>query len=143
MVGIETADTLIHYRGIKATVIEGLSVIAKEMARNNRYYVLDRLAKSGARVLTGSPVESIEDGRIWVTAGGKRSAVDAGDLIISAIGPLPNRDVVPEVARAGVPYALAGDCNGIGDFLTAVRDGWMLALAIDMRLPSSGAGKPR
>jgi 2,4-dienoyl-CoA reductase-like NADH-dependent reductase (Old Yellow Enzyme family)/NADPH-dependent 2,4-dienoyl-CoA reductase/sulfur reductase-like enzyme len=143
MVGIETADTLIHYRGVKATVIEGLPVIAKEMARNNRYDVLDRLKKAGAQVLTGTPVESIENGRIWVTSGGQRTAVEAGELIISAIGPLPNRDVVPEVERAGVPYALAGDCNGIGDFLTAVRDGWMLALAIDMRLAAPGAGKQR
>jgi 2,4-dienoyl-CoA reductase-like NADH-dependent reductase (Old Yellow Enzyme family) len=59
MVGIETADTLIHYCGVKATVIEGLPVIAKEMARNNRYDVLDRLAKGGARVLTNAPVESL------------------------------------------------------------------------------------
>ncbi len=88
MVGIETADTLIHYRGVKATVIEGLPVIAKEMARNNRYDVLDRLAKSGARVLTSAPVESIEDDRIWAMVGGVRTPVDAGDLIISAIGPV-------------------------------------------------------
>jgi pyruvate/2-oxoglutarate dehydrogenase complex dihydrolipoamide dehydrogenase (E3) component len=143
MVGIETADTLIHYRGVKATVIEGLAVIAKEMARNNRYDVLDRLAKGGARVLTNAPVEAIEDDRIWTMAGGVRTPVEAGDLIISAIGPLPNRDIVPEVERAGAPYVLAGDCNQIGDFLTAVRDGWMLALAVDMRLPGSSAGKRR
>jgi len=134
MVGIETADTLIHYRGVKATVIEGLAVIAKEMARNNRYDVLDRLTKGGARVLTEAPVESVEGERIWAMAGGTRTPIEAGDLIISAIGPVPNRDIVPEVERAGVPYVLAGDCNQIGDFMTAIRDGWMLALAIDMRL---------
>ena len=135
MVGIETADTLIHYRGVKATVIEGLPLIAKEMARNNRYDVLDRLAKGGARVLTNAPVESIEDDRIWAMVGGVRTPVEAGDLIISAIGPLPNCDIVPEVERSGAPYVLAGDCNQIGDFMAAVRDGWMLALAIDMKLP--------
>jgi len=134
MVGIETADTLIHYRGVKATVIEGLQLIAKEMARNNRYDVLDRLARSGARVLTGAPVESIEGDSIWAMVGDARTAIEAGDLIISAVGPLPNRDIVPEVERSGAPFVLAGDCNQIGDFMTAVRDGWMLALAVDMRL---------
>ncbi len=137
MAGIETADTLIHYRGIKATVIEALPVIAREMARNNRYDVLDRLAKSGARVLTSAPVESIEDDTIWAKVAGARVPVEAGDLIISAIGPVPNRDIVPEVERSGAPYVLAGDCNQIGDFLTAIRDGWMLALAVDRRLPES------
>jgi NADH dehydrogenase FAD-containing subunit len=119
---------------VKATVIEGLQLIAKEMARNNRYDVLDRLARSGARVLTGAPVESIEGDSIWATVGGARTAIEAGDLIISAVGPLPNRDIVPEVERSGAPFVLAGDCNQIGDFMTAVRDGWMLALAVDMRL---------
>jgi NADPH-dependent 2,4-dienoyl-CoA reductase/sulfur reductase-like enzyme len=128
MVGIETADTLIHYRGIKATVVEGLPVIAKEMARNNRYDVLDRLAKGGARVLVNAPVERIEDDKVWAIVDGTRTPVEAGDLIVSAIGPLPNRDVVPEVERSGVPCVLAGDCNQIGDFMTAIRDGWLIAL---------------
>jgi len=143
MVGIETADTLIHHRGIRTTVLEGLSVIAKEMARNNRYDVLERLEKGGARVLVNAPVESVEDGTVWAKIEGARTPVDAGDLIIAAVGPIPNRDIVPEVERAGVPYALAGDCNQIGDFLSAVRDGWMLALGIDARLPQSRIGKRR
>jgi 2,4-dienoyl-CoA reductase-like NADH-dependent reductase (Old Yellow Enzyme family)/thioredoxin reductase len=137
MVGIETADTLIHYRGIHATVIEGLPVIAREMARNNRFDVLDRLKKSGAEVTTNTPVESVEGDTVWVQRDGKRTAIAAGDLLVIAIGPLPNRDIVPEVERAGVPYALAGDCNQIGDFLSAVRDGWMIASAIDLRLPAA------
>jgi 2,4-dienoyl-CoA reductase-like NADH-dependent reductase (Old Yellow Enzyme family)/thioredoxin reductase len=137
MVGIETADTLIHYRGVKATVIEALPVIAREMARNNRYDVLDRLKKGGARVLANAPVESVDGNIVWAMVGGERTPIEAGELIIAAIGPVPNRDIVPEVERSGVPYALAGDCNGIGDFMTAVRDGWMLALAVDMRLTES------
>jgi 2,4-dienoyl-CoA reductase-like NADH-dependent reductase (Old Yellow Enzyme family)/thioredoxin reductase len=143
MVGIETADTLIHHRGIRATVLEGLPVIAREMARNNRYDVLERLEQGGARVLVNAPVESVEDGTLWAKIDGARTPVDAGDLIISAIGPIPNRDIIPEVERSGVPYALAGDCNQIGDFLSAVRDGWMLALGIDARLPRAGIGQRR
>ena len=111
-------------------------MIAKEMARNNRYDVLDRLERGGAQVLINAPVESIEHDKVWVNIDGKRTPIDAGDMIIVAIGPLPNRDIVPEVERAGAPYVLAGDCNRIGDFLAAVRDGWMLATALDLRLPA-------
>ena len=139
MVGIETADTLIHYRGVKATVIEALPVIAKEMARNNRYDVLDRLAKGGSRVLTHAPVESVDGDTVWATLEGARTPIAAGDLVVSAIGPLPNRDILPEVERSGAAWALAGDCNQIGDFMTAIRDGWMLALAVDLRLPRAAA----
>jgi hypothetical protein len=77
---------------------------------------------------------------VWAIIDGARTPVEAGDLIVVAIGPVPDRDIVPEVARSGAPYALAGDCNQIGDFMTAVRDGWMLALTIDMRLSESRAG---
>jgi hypothetical protein len=93
-------------------------------------------------VITSAPVESVEGDTIWAMIGGTRTPVDAGDLIIAAIGPLPNRDTVPEVERSGAAYVLAGDCNQIGDFLTAIRDGWMLALAIDMKLPGKAAGEP-
>jgi 2,4-dienoyl-CoA reductase-like NADH-dependent reductase (Old Yellow Enzyme family)/thioredoxin reductase len=143
MVGIETADTLIHYRGIRATVIEGLPVIAREMARNNRFDVLERLEKGGARVLVNAPVESVEGDTVWTKVAGARTPIEAGDLLVSAIGPLPNRDVVPEVERSGAPYALAGDCNQVGDFLTAVRDGWMLALGIDKRLAGHRSGSAK
>jgi 2,4-dienoyl-CoA reductase-like NADH-dependent reductase (Old Yellow Enzyme family)/thioredoxin reductase len=137
MVGIETADTLIHYRGARATVVEGLPVIAKEMARNNRYDVLDRIAKGGARVIVDAPVDAIEGNTVRVKRHGQSEAIDAGELIVSAIGPLPNRDVLPAVEQSGVPYVLVGDCNRIGDFLCAVRDGSMVATAIDLRLPQA------
>jgi thioredoxin reductase len=118
-------------------VIEGLPVIAKEMARNNRYDCLDRLKKGGAHVLVNAPVESIEDDKVWASVDGKRTSIGAGDLIISAIGPLPNRDIVPEVERAGVQHVLAGDCNQIVDFMTAIRDGWLIALGF-----SRDGGRP-
>ena len=32
---------------------------------------------------------------------------------------------------AGVPYEFAGDCYRPGDFLAAIRDGWMVAMAVN------------
>jgi hypothetical protein len=32
-----------------------------------------------------------------------------------------------------VPYELAGDCYRPGDFLTALRDAWLVALAVEHR----------
>ena len=73
-------------------------------------------------------MESVEGDKIWAMVNGVRTPIETGDLIISAIGPLPNRDIVPEIERAAVPYVLAGDCNQVGDFMTAIRDGWLIAL---------------
>jgi hypothetical protein len=39
--------------------------------------------------------------------------------------------VVPVIERSGVPYVPVGDCNQPGDFLTAIRDASMAALAVN------------
>ena len=67
----------------------------------------------------------------WLSISGARALeIDPGDVVIVAIGPEPNRDVLPEIEAAGVPYVLVGDCNQPGDFLTAIRDASMAALAL-------------
>ncbi len=50
-----------------------------------------------------------------------------------AIGAVPNRDVVPAIEAAGIEYALAGDASRPGDFLTCIRDAWLVALSVDER----------
>ena len=135
MVGIETADLLVT-RGCRVTVLELQAVVAREMARNNRAEVLAELEKHQARILTEAAIETVADGQLVVTRHGETIRVDPGDVVILAIGPQPNRDLVPVVEAAGIPYVLIGDCNQPGDFLTAIRDASMAALAVNHRLAS-------
>jgi dimethylglycine catabolism A len=133
MVGIETADLLVT-RGCRVTVIELQSTLAREMARNNRAEVLLRLDEHQTRILTEAAIERVADGRIVVKRQGEEIHVDPGDVVIVAIGPEPNRDAVPAIEAAGVPYVLLGDCNQPGDFLTAIRDASMAAIAVGQSL---------
>jgi hypothetical protein len=79
-------------------------------------------------------VEGFEGRSLVVLVGGERRLVEAGDMIVHAISPAPNRDVVPVLEAAGVDHVLVGDCNRPSDFLEGIRDAWMTALAIDNRL---------
>jgi pyruvate/2-oxoglutarate dehydrogenase complex dihydrolipoamide dehydrogenase (E3) component len=126
MVGIETADVLI-LRGCRVTVIEATGAVAREMARNNRFDVLQRVRDGGGEILTDALVEGYADGRFTLTRGGD---VTCGDVVVLAIGPVPDRAVVPIVEAAGVPYVLAGDCNVPGDFMTAISDASLVGLAL-------------
>lgn len=135
MVGIETADFL-TVRGCNVTVVERLPQLAKEMARNNRMEILLRLKERGTRIVTDAHVRAIEDDALVVERHGETIRVDIGDYLVCAIGPEPSRDVVPLVEKTHVPYVLVGDCNQPGDFLTAIRDAWMVALSIDCGMPS-------
>ncbi|MBP0496190.1 FAD-dependent oxidoreductase [Pararoseomonas indoligenes] len=132
LVGLETAD-LIMGDGRRVTVLEGLPTVATGMARNNRFDLLERLEQGGVTWLTGTMVEGFEGPDLVLRSGERRWTMPAGDVIVHAIGPVPNRDVVPLLQEAGVDHVLVGDCNRPSDFLDGIRDAWMTALAVERR----------
>lgn len=132
MVGIEAAD-LLAARGCRVTVLEMQETLAREMARNNRFEILERLAAQGVALRTGTAIRGTRDGLLLLAAKDGESALDPGDAVVLAVGPEPQRDVLAEVEAAGLPFVLVGDCNQPGDFMTAIRDGSMVATALSMR----------
>jgi glycine/D-amino acid oxidase-like deaminating enzyme len=86
MVGIETAECIAK-RARQVTILEGQNVVAKEMARNNRWDVLLRLRGAKARIVTGAPVMSIEGDEIVCRSGQDVTRHPAGDrIVLSARG---------------------------------------------------------
>jgi len=142
MVGIEMAECIAK-RASHVTILEGQSVVAKEMARNNRWDVLLRLREANAQIMTDVPVISIEGDSILCRGGQGVVRHPAGDRIVLAIGARPVRDVAKLADEAGVPWVMVGDCNNVpGDFLTAIRDASMIAWAAEERFPAA-PGKVR
>ena len=129
MVGIEIADLLIT-RGCTVTIVELANAIAPAMARNNRTDILIRLRTAGTRILLGSKIDSGDAQHLFLS--GKNGAIDIprDPWLVSAIGPASNRDLVPELEASSIPYTIVGDAGHPGDFLNAIRDGWMAGLAI-------------
>jgi NADPH-dependent glutamate synthase beta subunit-like oxidoreductase len=131
MVGMETAD-LLSALGVSCTVVEALAHAAEGMARNNRMELIERVQARGARVLTQARVVGAAGATLDLErADGGVTQVDIGDHLIVAIGPAPEREGAAACEEAGVPYVLAGDANKPGDFLTCLRDAWMVALSVD------------
>src|SRR5260370_25897869 len=108
MVGIETAECIAK-RARHVAILEGRSVVAKEMARNNRWDVLLRLRDANARIVTDAPVVSIEGDAILCRSGQDMVRHPAGDRIVLAIGSRPVRDVSQLADQAGVPWVMAGE----------------------------------
>jgi 2,4-dienoyl-CoA reductase-like NADH-dependent reductase (Old Yellow Enzyme family)/thioredoxin reductase len=136
MVGIETAECIAR-RASHVAILEGQSVVAKEMARNNRWDVLLRLRHAKAQIVTDAPVISIEGNAILCRSGQGIVRHPAGDRIVLAIGSRPVREVSHLADEAGVPWVMAGDCNNVpGDFLTAIRDASMIAWAAEDKFPA-------
>lgn len=137
MVGIETAEIL-GVRGCAVTVIEIQPTVARDMARNNRFDVLTRLEQHDVRLLTETTIEGVMDGKLILLRDGARTYYDPGDVIVLAVGPAPNRDIVALVEKTGLLSVLVGDCNQPGDFLSAIRDASMTVIAMNDRQPSLG-----
>jgi 2,4-dienoyl-CoA reductase-like NADH-dependent reductase (Old Yellow Enzyme family)/thioredoxin reductase len=138
MVGVEVAD-LLRLKGCDIQVLEMQATAANGMARNNKFELLERIAAAGVRVITQCRIESLSARHVTVTIGQAASTqqLAIGQVLIFANGPRSNTEVVAALEQVGVPYALVGDCHAPGDFLSAIRDGWMVALGIDQQ-PFSG-----
>ena len=139
MVGMETAD-LLSANGVQCTVIEAFATLAAGMARNNRMELIERVEARGTRILTRASVLGAHGSRLDVeSAEGAGVEVEIGAHLIVAIGPASDTEAARLCEEAGVQYAVIGDASRPGDFLTGLRDAWMVALSVDHR---RGAAAP-
>jgi NADPH-dependent 2,4-dienoyl-CoA reductase/sulfur reductase-like enzyme len=132
MVGMETADLALS-RGCTVNVVEMLAELAQGMARNNRMELIERVRSAGARTWTGARIEAVHDRALRLQLAEGEETLEIGDALLFATGPQPVRDATGLLEAAGVEYALAGDCYRPGDFLSCIRDAWMVALSIEQR----------
>ena len=131
MVGVELAD-LLRVIGCRVQVLEVLPVAASGMARNNKFELLERLEAAGVRLLTQCRILSLEGRHARIQVGqAEPTEIPVGDALVFATGPRANDELLDTVQSLGIAYARIGDCNAPGDFLAAIRDGWMVGLGID------------
>ncbi len=129
MVGIETADLLIT-KGCRITIVEMGAAIAPAMARNNRTDIMLRLRAAGLRLQLGATVERVEASSIRLKTRDGAVDIPRDPFLVAAIGPAPVRDLAVTLTDMDVPFTLVGDASKPGDFLGAVRDGWMAGLTV-------------
>lgn len=130
IVGLEVADVLLA-RGCRMTILEALPMLAPQMARNNRTDLLLRLRAQGVATHTKVRVLRQEGALLHAEVDGTAQSFPA-DVVIAAIGAVPNREVLPAVEASGIPYEIVGDANQPGDFLSVLRDASMTGLAIGL-----------
>ena len=131
LVGVEVAD-LLRLKGCAIQVLEIQAVVAEGMARNNRFELLERLEAGSVRMVTQCRIQAAAGRHLRVQIG-KAEPIDLpiGEVLVFANGPRPNVDAIAAVEAVGVPYARVGDCSVPGDFMSAIRDAWMVALSIE------------
>ena len=132
IVGLEVAEVL-SLRGCRLAVLEAMPAIAPAMARNNRTDIMIRLRERGAAFHTRAKVLRLVEGTLHFTEDGAARSLVGITHVVAAVGAVPDRDAVPEVEAAGLPFTIVGDANQPGDFLSVLRDAWMVGLALGLR----------
>jgi 2,4-dienoyl-CoA reductase-like NADH-dependent reductase (Old Yellow Enzyme family) len=132
IVALEVAE-LLALRGCRITVLEATAAIAPAMARNNRTDIMIRLRAAGVAFHTQAQAEHLDNGVLHARIGGTAQALPGVTHVVAAVGALPNRDALAEVEATGLPHTLVGDANQPGDYLSVLRDAWMVGLALGLR----------
>ena len=129
MVGIETADLLIT-KGCHITIIEIGHTIAPSMARNNRADIMIRLKAAGLSLHLETSIELVTKTEIHIKTTKGSLIIPRDPILIAAVGPVPSRELVASLTELDIPFTLVGDASKPGDFLAAIRDGWMAGLTV-------------
>ncbi|WP_018990684.1 NAD(P)/FAD-dependent oxidoreductase [Aromatoleum toluclasticum] len=129
MIGAETADFLSEY-GHQVTVLGRNPVLAKDLAYNNRHFLIERLKHKGVVTITGAAVTELAEDRITYMRDGTPGQLTGFDSIVTAWGLIPNdalvdaiRDLVPEVH-------VIGDAVKVRSAVQAIAEASKVATAI-------------
>lgn len=129
MIGAETADFLSEY-GHQVTVLGRNPVLAKDLAFNNRHFLIERLKEKGVVTITGAAVTQLAPDRITYTRGDEHQQLTGFDSVVTAWGLTPN-DALAEAVRGRVPEVhVIGDAVKVRSAVQAIAEASKVATAI-------------
>src|SRR4030065_955984 len=85
LVGCETADYLAQ-QGKEVTIVEMLRHTARDIGPAARYFLRQRMAAKGIKIMTSTTVEEITDEGLKVKSGEGSQLLGPGDRVVMATG---------------------------------------------------------
>jgi 2,4-dienoyl-CoA reductase-like NADH-dependent reductase (Old Yellow Enzyme family) len=127
-VGLEVAEYLAEI-GKKVTIVEMLEDVGGDMPNVSKLPLIQSLENHGVTIFTKTvPIQITKDGVIVSRRRGKQ--IIKADTIVLATGFRANSDLVDKLkGRVKEVYAI-GDCREPGNILSAIHDGFKIALKI-------------
>ncbi|MBN1613061.1 MAG: FAD-dependent oxidoreductase [Deltaproteobacteria bacterium] len=126
-VGCETAEFLAD-RGAKATVIEMLENVARDIGMLEKALLTQRLEEKGVTLLTKTIVREVNpDGNLVLQKEYQQEIMKGVDTVVLAVGYKPVTDLEGVVAGKKVPLLKIGDCVEARKVLDAIWEGFQRA----------------
>ena len=129
MVGSETADFL-GESGREVTIIEMLDDIALDMGPWTRPFLLERLAQSGVKKITGAQVKEVTDDGVVVVRNGQEETIGGMDSIILALGIRSVGELAEQIKGKVAEVYVIGDAKEPRKAVDAISEGSEIARKI-------------
>jgi 2,4-dienoyl-CoA reductase-like NADH-dependent reductase (Old Yellow Enzyme family)/thioredoxin reductase len=129
LVGIELAEFL-HERGREVTVVDDMEQLGRGLSPARRAVLLDELPLAGIVLHAGASSIRIGDKAVSFTASDSNAHDLPADTVIIAKGAETNTGLYDELVAAGLEAHMAGDCQGVGYIVGAVRNAADIAAII-------------
>jgi pyruvate/2-oxoglutarate dehydrogenase complex dihydrolipoamide dehydrogenase (E3) component len=110
MVGCEVADWLGYHRK-DVTIIEMLDDIALDVSGFSKPFLIDRLAQSGVKTITGARVKKITDDGVVVDRNGQEETISGGGNVVLALGTKPVNELAEQLKGKVAEIHVIGDAK--------------------------------
>jgi NADPH-dependent 2,4-dienoyl-CoA reductase/sulfur reductase-like enzyme len=120
LVGCETADYLAQ-QGKEVTIVEMLRHTARDIGPAARYFLRQRMAEKGIKILTSTTVEEITDDGVKVKSGEGSQLLGSVDTVVLATGAESVNELGPAVGDTVPEVYVIGDACKPGKILAAVE----------------------
>ncbi len=129
MVGLEVASHVIS-QNRKASIVEMLSEVGKDLNPSIKYFLMDSLLKSCVKIYTDTKVEKFTlNGAICSTQKGELD-LSGYDMIVLAIGSISNNSLKDELNNSSYELFVIGDANKPRKAVEAIEEALRLALKL-------------
>jgi len=126
LVGCETADYLAG-QGKEVTIVEMLRHTARDIGPAARYFLRQRMAAKGIKIMTSTTVEEITDEGLKVKSGEGSQTLGPVDTVVLATGAVSVNELGPAVGDTVPEVYVIGDACKPGKILAAVEQAADLA----------------
>lgn len=128
LVGAETAEYL-SQRGCRATIVEMLDELARDMEGTTRLLLLNRLADAGVSVRLSTKVIEICEGKVLACRNGEETWL-AADTLVIALGSRADAEKRREWETRFPRLIAVGDCVDARKAKEAIHEGFWAGLRI-------------
>jgi len=128
-VGLEVADHLAR-QGKEVMVIEMLEEVGRDVPKNTKPVLFERLDEAGVDVRTNTALRRIEKGSVVVEKGGEKGIINGIDSVVLALGFTSDQALVEGLRPIFKEVHVIGDALEVRQAVSAVREGFELACTL-------------